>query len=129
MWNTLNGELINTLEGQAARISQLKFSEDDKMLASASYDGSVVLWRTDQFNASPLVLSDHETRVHSIIFSQNGNELLTGSKEGLIKSWYTSPEFMAEEICNDLKRNLTPKEWVKYVAEDISYEKTCEQLP
>ena len=81
------------------------------------------------FNDAPLVLSDHESWVHSIIFSQDGNELFTGAKNGIIKSWYTNPEFMAEAICANLKRNLTQKEWSKYVAEDINYEKTCKQLP
>ena len=36
---------------------------------------------------------------------------------------------MANQICAKLKRNMSQKEWNKYVAKDISYEKTCDALP
>ena len=36
---------------------------------------------------------------------------------------------MADEIKGKMQRNMSLKEWHRYVAEDIEYEKTVEDLP
>ena len=129
VWDLGSGDLITSLEGQGARVSELEFSKDDKMLASASFDGSAVIWRTNAFNNQPLVLKDHNTWIYTIEFSKNSEVLFTGARDGEIKPWYTSTEAMSSKVCPHLKRNLTQKEWVRYAAEDIPYQKSCANLP
>jgi WD40 repeat protein len=44
LWNTHNGELIDTLSGHTLRINYLIFSPDSRILVSESNDGAVKVW-------------------------------------------------------------------------------------
>ncbi len=44
LWEIVNGKNIATFEGHTSSITALTFSENSKLLASASYDGTILLW-------------------------------------------------------------------------------------
>lgn len=129
VWNVNEKKIIATLIGQSARINDIVFSPDDKLLASASYDGSVYLWDTDDYNNQPVVLKDHDSWVSSMAFSPDGNTIIAGCRDNLIRMWPAKTSIMADQVCSNVKRNLDKDEWDKYVAQDIPYIKTCVQLP
>lgn len=129
VWDTKTKNLITVLEGQNARINQLIFSDDDKMLAAASSDKTVQVWHMDKLNDQPLALSDHEWWVFTIAFSPDNKNLISGCSDNLIRKWPLNTQKMADEIHDEMTRNMSEKEWHRYVAEDITYEKTIESLP
>ena len=49
LWNVLTGEQIATLSGHPAYITALTFSNDGKLLASGSGDGTILLWDVSQY--------------------------------------------------------------------------------
>lgn len=120
---------IQSLSGHDARINDLKFSPNDKRLASASYDGRIQLWDTDNFNESPIVLEDHSSWVWSMAFSPDNKYLISGCVDRLIRKYPTHAYEMAQEMCSKVSRNISKKEWDAYVGEDIPYRKTCAELP
>lgn len=67
-------------------IHALKFSSDNKLLASAGEDDSITLidWKSQK----PLViLKGHEATVTSLAFSPDNHKLVSGSRDKSIKIW------------------------------------------
>lgn len=122
---------INDLSGHSSGISSITFNVQGNYLASGSYDGSIQIWDYTNLNNLPLVLNDNQAQVWNITFSPDGNYLYAGCENGNIKIWPTKAEILSVQICDQIRRNMTNEEWIRYVASDVSYEKTCltENLP
>ena len=76
------------LEGHGAAVNSVKFSSDGNLLASASSDKSVMLWRTFASGSSNyLVLNGHRNAVLELHWSNKDDETLytasADSKSGL----------------------------------------------
>ncbi|MGB9673299.1 MAG: WD40 repeat domain-containing protein [Anaerolineales bacterium] len=44
LWSVNSGELLRTLEGHVRAVQFVSFSRNNSLLASASYDGTIILW-------------------------------------------------------------------------------------
>ncbi len=67
-------------------VSQIAFSQDDKILAIAAYNGTIYLW--DITNKQEIGnLTGHLNVVQSIAFSPDGNKLVSGSDDKTIRLW------------------------------------------
>jgi hypothetical protein len=117
------------LSGHDARINDLKFSPDDSRLASASYDGKIQLWDTQNLNDQPIVLEDHSSWVWSMAFSPDNKYLISGCVDRLIRKYPTHAYEMATDMCQRVTRNISQREWDAFVGPDIPYRKTCSDLP
>lgn len=122
-------KVVAVLVDHKARINDIEFSNDNRLMATASFDGTVRLWDFNNLNEEPLIFRDHDMWVWSVGFSHDGNKLFAGCVDNLIRVWPTSMEFMSDQICGRVNRNMTGKEWYRYVASDIPYELTCPTLP
>ena len=67
----------------------------------------------------------HEAWAHSLAFNRNGKYLVSGDNAERIFVWASRIDYMAEDICSKISRNLTTREWENYVGYDIDYQKTC----
>ncbi len=115
------------LVGHSSPIEDLKYSTDGRFLASASRDKTVRLWNRSNLTAQPIKLQDHPDWVFTVAFSPDNKQVLAGTKEKIVRAWPTDIEVMADKICGKIDTNMSKEEWETYVAEDIEYEKTCEQ--
>ncbi len=129
LWEVSKGKELYRLRGHKARISDIQFSPSSDLLATASFDGKVMLWKTTDYTLEPIVLKDHESWVQTIAFSPDGNTLLTGSSDSKIKEWDINVTDLSTELRKGLIRNLTKQEWEQYVGKDIPYEKMRTDLP
>ena len=78
-------KLIRTLSGHEDTVSQVKYSPDGELIASASWDKTIKLW-----NRSTGKLIDtlkHEEGVNAIAFSRDGQTLVSGSEDKTLKLW------------------------------------------
>ena len=87
IWRNNDGtkELIRTLAGHQNTISQIKYSPDGKLIASAGWDNSIKLW--DAENGKLRATLRHTDGVNSIAFSSDGQILVSGSEDKTIKIW------------------------------------------
>ncbi len=124
-----SGNLLATLRGHSARVVDIDFSPDNRLIASSSFDGSIHLWNAQNLNARPVAIREHGSWVRSVAFNSRGNKLISGSRqEARLRSWNIRPAEMATMICEKLSRNMTLSEWDKYIGEDIPYRESCLQL-
>jgi len=125
----VNGFVARELAGHTSMIQDIKYNHSGTFFATASKDKTVRLWNVKVLKEQPLKLADHPNWVWSIAFTPDDEQLLAGTQEQIIKSWPTKIETMSNKLCGMVKRNLTKDEWDIFVSEDLTYEKTCENLP
>ncbi len=123
-------ETVKELRGHNAAVSDVEFSPDGLLVASASLDKKLHMWVVDHEEDLPIVMDDKSTKgnVWKLAFTHDSNHLLASCNDGEVRVWPTDPKMLAERICPKLKRNMTKEEWDIYVANGISYEATCQSL-
>ncbi|MFN8470383.1 MAG: hypothetical protein U0X20_32820 [Caldilineaceae bacterium] len=85
LWNVTSGEVINSLEAHAERITGLRFSDDGLLLVSVDKDGEIALWQVPQ--GEPLLHYDgHNGWIRSVCFL-NETQIATAGSDGMCKIW------------------------------------------
>jgi len=132
-----NGLIIRTLAGHSSQIEDIDFNHAGTFMASASKDHTVRLWNFRQLNQQPILLSDHDW-AWTVAFTPDDSQLMVGintvrqTAKGVdqtIHAYPTDFEVMKDILCAKVTRNMTQEEWDIFVAEDLDYEKTCENYP
>jgi len=116
------------LGGHKAGISDLEFSPDGLLLASAGLDRKLQMWVVDHVEDLPIVMDNNNGYVWKLSFSKGSDYLVASFNDGEVRVWPTDPKMLADQVCPKLSRNMTPEEWEIYVGNNIGYESTCKNL-
>ena len=94
--------------GHSETVSEVAFSHDGKLMATASRDHTIRIWNTTTWEPIS-ILKGHYGEVSSVVFSHNDHWLYSGGKDGRIRAWRTS-------------RNSPPFDVIPYDDDEVSDE-------
>ncbi|MBD2534502.1 AAA-like domain-containing protein [Nostoc flagelliforme FACHB-838] len=80
----------NRFWGHTAAVMAVDVSPDSSLIASASIDKTIKLWRRD--GTAIATLKGHQGAVRSVAFSPDGRILASASEDGTIKLWQRDPK-------------------------------------
>jgi WD40 repeat protein/energy-coupling factor transporter ATP-binding protein EcfA2/F0F1-type ATP synthase membrane subunit b/b' len=126
----LSTNKVKELSGHKAGISDLKFSPDGLLLASAGLDSKLQMWVIDHEEDLPIVMDNNNGSVWDIGFTPDSNYLIASCNNGEVRIWPTDTRILAEQICPKMQRNMTQEEWDSYVGKEkeFPHESTCKSL-
>jgi WD40 repeat protein len=124
--DTRSNSVIKTISAHSARILDVKFSPDDRQIATSSMDKTVKIWDATNLDNRPVTITKHDGWVLSVAFSPDGRYLVSSSESGEnIYVWPAHTSMMADQMCGKISRNMTKREWETYIGYDIPLQKTC----
>ncbi len=100
LWNTENGELIETLEGHSSRIRSLRFTSDGEQLISASGDRQILVWDVASGTQIGDPLEGSIVGGVSIALSPDGTQFVSAGNDGTLRFWNVIERKTVEEYLN-----------------------------
>ncbi len=128
LWDIADRKIISEVKAHTAQINDIRFNPLQNQMATASNDKSIKIFNNiADLTEPPITLSDNEGFVLVIQFSSNGQLLVSGTYEDTqnLVGRPSHVQYMVEDICDRVTRNMTQDEWNTYVARDIPLEQTC----
>ncbi|MBN1789685.1 MAG: hypothetical protein JW830_04250 [Bacteroidales bacterium] len=134
--NAQTNTILKIVSAHSGKANDVKFSPDDRQIATAGIDKTVKIWNAENPSSSrPIIIDKHNKQVFSLAFSSDGRYLVSAGDVPDNKAipflfyWPTHAASMADQMCGKITRNLTQREWETYVSADIDIEKTCPNKP
>jgi WD40 repeat protein len=130
LWDINIHKKLSEVKAHEGQINDIQFNVALKQMATGGNDKKLKIFNikdpTD-LTEPPVTLSDNEGFVLVMQFSPDGQMIITGGSGGgnNLISRPSHADYLVNDICNTITRNLTQAEWNIYVGKDIPLEKTC----
>ncbi|XP_055383070.1 protein Notchless [Condylostylus longicornis] len=97
LWRANQNQSVQRMTGHQNVVNDVKYSPDNKMIASASFDKSVRLWRAHD-GGFICVFRGHVQAVYTLAWSADSRLIVSGSKDSTLKVWSVATKKLAQEL-------------------------------
>lgn len=105
----------SVLAGHTRPASAVAFQPDGELLASASHDGTIILWDVDTQQQIGSPLRGHDGPVNAVAFSPDGQWLASAGDDTTVILWPMTPEAWVDIACRIVGRPLSAFEIEQYL--------------
>ena len=120
--------VVATLIGHTSQINAVAFSDDGKLIATGSNDGTIHLHSTAELNELPIIMNNNHGFVWDIDFSSDGKYIVAATQNNILKLWPTDGIEFAKQLNGLLPGDISQGDWERYVS-SVEYEKVSELYP
>lgn len=113
------GDVLKKLIRHRSNITQLTFNGN--RLFSSSYDCTLNQWYIGEGKQEAVTVRTTDSWLYCFALLEEG-AIWTGDESSTLSRIVISPEVMARQIKNNLKRDFTENEWHHYIGENIPFE-------
>lgn len=112
--NAVQGAIrhVGTCKGHRRGVWAVKFSRNDRIVASGAADRTIKLWSLDDFSCLK-TFEGHTNSVLRVDFMSQGKQLVSSASDGLVKLWN-----IKDEACVATLDNHEDKVWALAVSPD-----------
>ena len=130
IWDINQQRISAILQGHQYRLSVVKFSPDSQLVATGTAGAKIRIWDLNGREVAVLSNQSEEEQnlwdIVDIVFTQNNQQVIVASKDGLIKNWdIKSLDRLLIEGCQWLESYLPYREIIsnadKHVWEKVAY--------
>ncbi len=136
VWDAQTGQAVHRLGRHTDTVASVAFAPGcgtapgasaiwcGGTLASASYDGTVILWDVATGRMIGQPLRGHGVPVNGVAWSGDGKLLADASDDRTVMAWNLDFSVWQAQACRVANRNLTKEEWGQYLGNE-AYRETC----
>ena len=126
-----SGKLEMTIDGKgtsmfahASGVNEITFDDEKNRMITCGYDGKIKIWDYSNLDAEPSIINGHSNWVYAISLTQDKSMLVSGGADNGILLSKINIDDLKKLIRKSVSKNMSYKNWLNYVGEDIDYFKT-----
>jgi WD40 repeat protein len=131
LWDISLHKKLSEVKAHNGQVNDIQFNAVLKQMATAGNDKKLKIFNINDpadLSEPPVTIADNEGFVLVMKFSPDGQVIISGESGGennLIRR-PAHVDYLVNDVCNLVSRNMTQEEWNIYVGKDIPLEKTCQ---
>lgn len=112
---------IKSIFAHVSGVNDIQFDNQNKRMLTCGYDGKVKIWDYNNLDAEPAIIDGHNNWVYCLALSADNSMVLSGGADkGLLLS-KINIEDLKTTIRKNVSANMSYKNWLNYVGQDIDY--------
>jgi WD40 repeat protein/energy-coupling factor transporter ATP-binding protein EcfA2 len=104
-------------------ITDIDFDYTNNRMITCSYDAKIKIWDYSNTEIEPAVIEGHSTWVYRVAFNKSNSTVVSGSADKSILITKLDIEDLKGIIRKKISENMSYKNWLYYVGNDIEYSK------